>query len=146
MLLVALLYAAYHESAGDGLTWERPATYLLAVLSLPFGFYRLIRLARHAHAEHPSYFLLGIIYETACFFAVYVAVSVFALNDLYPGVPVISEDLTFALLVAAIFMTSIVNFVVLFLGGRHGTLEEPADPVPFRVWLRRVPWRGRRRG
>jgi hypothetical protein len=136
LVLLALFSLALGDAHFDELTWERLVVYLLGALSLPFGIYRLVHMARMPTGEHPTFLILGFIYESVCFFFIYTTISLLVIQDLAHFQWHVPDSLLFAILVSAVASTAMLNVVVLFLGGRWGVLQEPSDPMPFRALLR----------
>jgi hypothetical protein len=137
-LLLALMFAVAWWNARDHeLTWERPLAYGIGALSLAFGTYALVQIARRPHKEHAAALLLFFIYQKVSLALVFGLIFFLSVNLLYPGLlPGLadsewSEDLTYALLVSSILAAAVVN-MLLFFGRKRGWLDVPVDPVPGR--------------
>lgn len=139
LILVVVFGLALWQATKNGLTWERPLTYGLTMLSITLGLEALVRMARDSVGENPSLFLLTIIYQKAALLVLMAGVLLTSLSDLVGWISA-PDALLFGLLVSSCASIVIVN-LVLFFGGRWGLLEAEADPVPFRALLK-----GKRKG
>lgn len=136
LFLAVVFVIAYYDASHGMLTWERPLTYLTGGVSLFFGLWALIDIARLPRGEFPTLFMLSLIYQKVFLCLIYASLVGFTAHEVFPWVPQISEPLLFALFVASTLATSMVNWLLWF-GRKHPWLEAEVDPVPFRpIWRR----------
>lgn len=135
LILVLAFGLALWQATKQGLTWERPLTYGLTMLSIAMGLEALVKMARDSVGENPSLFLLTIFYQKAALLVLMGGILLTSLTDLVGWISV-PDALLFGLLVSSCTSIIMVN-MVLFFGRRWGLLEAEADPIPFRALFRR---------
>lgn len=133
-LIVFLILVFWYESGGSP-EWERVFIYIFGMIATMFGIAALIQIARYSFGNYPSFFILIFIYQKIFWALTMAAVTLLALDDLAPSVPAPSGKLVLPIFMGAIFSRAVLDFS-LYLGRRYGVLDQEADPVPIRPYLR----------
>lgn len=133
--LVAFLVLVFWYESGGAPEWERVIIYIFGMIATVFGIAALILIARYSFGNHPSFFILIFIYQKVFWALTMAAATLLALDDIAPSVPAPSSNIVLPVFMAAIFSRAILDFS-LYLGRKYSVLDEEADPVPLRHYLR----------
>lgn len=136
VFLGVVFVAAFLDGTYGTLTWERPLTYAIGFVSLIFGLWALVEIARLPRGEYPTLFMLSLIYQKLFLSMIYASIFGLSAHDILGWIPAMPGAMLFALLVSSTLATSMVNWL-LWLGRKHPWLEVEVDPIPFRpIWQR----------
>lgn len=144
IVIVVSFFFSIGSSAATNLTWQRPTIYAITAVSLLLGIIGLVRMCRQPLGEHPSVFMITMIYQKVTLDIIYWVLTLNTINLLYPRLWEVPEWITWGLFIGCSITICVVN-LLLFFGPKRGWMDQESDPVPGRALWRYVANRGHRR-
>lgn len=143
--LLGLNWVIAAVAGSHGYVWTRGVFYAIALLSLPFGIWALVRQGRETQRKsgrQPAVATVALLWQKLAFLLIFSGVLGSYLNSVFPYFLDVPDWFVLANVAAGCITIAVVNGVLFFLGSRR-LASQPVDPGPLRFFFRQ---RRKRRG